>query len=175
MVDEAADAAAMSHLQLQNGTIWRWNRPLVGFDGEGTPHARIEHRVIPGGPSTVDAIANAALFFGLAHYHAVLDSVAPSERLAFATARDNFYAGARRGLQARTVWSDGAAHPVGRLLRQRLVPCAREGLADLGIKTSDIAYYLGVIDERVRTGLGRREARGGSCGVVAVLIGRGRS
>ena len=35
----------MSHVRLHNGTIWRWNRPLIGFDYDGIPHLRIEHRV----------------------------------------------------------------------------------------------------------------------------------
>ena len=61
--DEGPDQ--MSHLRLQNGTIWRWNRPLIGFDYDGIPHLRIEHRVVPGGPTVSDVIANAALYFGL--------------------------------------------------------------------------------------------------------------
>ncbi len=152
MVSAADAAAAMSHLQLQNGTIWRWNRPLVGADDDGTPHVRIEHRIIPGGPSAIDEIANAALFFGLAHYYAVLAEASPHQQLAFASARDNFYACARRGLHARAVWSDGSAHPIARLLRNRLLPQARQGLQDLGLNDGDIDTYLGIIDERVRTG-----------------------
>jgi hypothetical protein len=41
----------LPHLRLHNGTIWRWNRPLLGFEANGTPHLRIEHRVMPAGPS----------------------------------------------------------------------------------------------------------------------------
>ncbi|MGB2970882.1 MAG: glutamate--cysteine ligase, partial [Candidatus Competibacter sp.] len=40
----------LPHLRLHNGTIWRWNRPLLGFEADGTPHLRIEHRVMPAGP-----------------------------------------------------------------------------------------------------------------------------
>ncbi|MEO1131252.1 MAG: glutamate--cysteine ligase, partial [Cyanobacteria bacterium J06639_1] len=61
------DPSTFSHLRLHNGTIWRWNRPLVGFDPDSSPHLRIEHRVIPAGPTTLDTIANAAFFFGLTH------------------------------------------------------------------------------------------------------------
>jgi gamma-glutamyl:cysteine ligase YbdK (ATP-grasp superfamily) len=96
----------MSRLRLHNGTIWRWNRPLIGFDYDGIPHLRIEHRVVPGGPTIVDAIANAALFFGL--MQVLIDAVEPAEpRIPFATARDNFYAAARYGLDARITWYDG--------------------------------------------------------------------
>ena len=43
-----------------DGTIWRWTRPLVGFEADGRPHLRIEHRVVPAGPSVLDSVANAA-------------------------------------------------------------------------------------------------------------------
>jgi len=55
--------AELYHLRLHNGTIWRWNRPLIGFNKAGNPHLRIEHRVAPAGPSIPDMIANAALFY----------------------------------------------------------------------------------------------------------------
>ena len=55
----------MAHVRLHNGTIWRWNRPLIGFDYDGIPHLRIEHRVVPAGPTVPDMIANAAFYFGL--------------------------------------------------------------------------------------------------------------
>ena len=48
----------LRHLRLHNGTIWRWNRPIIGFEPDGTPHFRIEQRVIPAGPTCVDGIAN---------------------------------------------------------------------------------------------------------------------
>ncbi|HVU82452.1 MAG TPA: glutamate-cysteine ligase family protein, partial [Rhodanobacteraceae bacterium] len=61
------DEAKFPCLRLHNGTIWRWNRPLVGFDDDGTPHLRIEFRVMPAGPSVIDMIANAALYYGAVH------------------------------------------------------------------------------------------------------------
>ncbi|MGB5064711.1 MAG: glutamate--cysteine ligase, partial [Candidatus Competibacter sp.] len=67
-VDLGAEPAdRLPHLRLHNGTIWRWNRPLLGFEADGTPHLRIEHRVMPAGPSIPDLIANAALYYGLVH------------------------------------------------------------------------------------------------------------
>jgi len=144
-------ATALSHLQLHNGTIWRWNRPLVGLDSDNAWHVRIEHRVIPGGPSTLDTLANAALFHGLVHYHARLAQRPPTQALAFPDARDNFYACARHGLEARVRWSDGAIYPVTRLLRKTLIACARQGLLDLGLDAGDIERYLGLIEERVAT------------------------
>jgi hypothetical protein len=49
-----------AHLRLHNGTIWRWIRPLLGFDVDGTPHLRIEQRVLSAGPSIIGMAANAA-------------------------------------------------------------------------------------------------------------------
>lgn len=140
----------LPHLHLQNGTLWRWNRPLIGFDADDQPHVRIEHRVVPGGPSAIDEIANAALFFGLAHYYAEgSDERGGEPLLAFPTARDNFYLAARHGLAARLTWTDGEQHhPVDRLIREHLLPCARLGLRDLGLDSDDIQHYLGIIEAR---------------------------
>jgi len=66
MVSADAATSELSHLQLQNGTIWRWSRPLVGTGADGRTRLRIEHRVVPAGPSVIDELANAALFSGLA-------------------------------------------------------------------------------------------------------------
>jgi gamma-glutamyl:cysteine ligase YbdK (ATP-grasp superfamily) len=141
----------MSHVRLHNGTIWRWNRPLIGFDYDGIPHLRIEHRVIPGGPTIVDMIANAAMFFGLVQ---VLMTTAdpPEQQLAFATARDNFYAAAQHGLDAHVTWLDGKRSSVQHLLLDHLLPMARQGLEQLEIDSDDINRYLGIIEQRARSG-----------------------
>ena len=54
-----------AHVRFQNGTVWRWNRPLLGFDFDGVPHLRIEHRVVPAGPTIVDCVANSAAWLGM--------------------------------------------------------------------------------------------------------------
>ncbi|MHB1240189.1 MAG: glutamate--cysteine ligase [Gammaproteobacteria bacterium] len=142
---------ALSHLRLHNGTIWRWNRPLIGFESPGRPHLRLEHRVVPGGPTVVDTVANAALFFGLAQ--ALATRLAPPEgQLAFAAARDNFYNAARSGLRASVDWVGGRRVPVQTLLLEELLPAAHQGLRQLEMDATDIDYYLGIMEARVRTG-----------------------
>jgi len=143
--------ANLFHLRLHNGTIWRWNRPLIGLDDDGTPHLRIEHRVAPAGPSVIDTIANAALFYGLVQVLAT-DPQPPESRLAFDRARANFYAAAQDGLRARLVWLDGREVAVRDLLQRELLPVARRGLESLGIDAVDIDLYLGVIEARIRSG-----------------------
>jgi hypothetical protein len=147
---EAPDAQ-MRHLRLHNGTIWRWNRPLIGFDEDGTPHLRVEHRVLPAGPTVTDSIANAAFFYGLVHALATRD-VAPEFELPFATARDNFYAAARDGLDAQLTWLDGRKRPVSSLLLDQLIPLARYGLGLLEIDAADRDLYLGIVKARLRNG-----------------------
>ena len=146
-----APAEELAHLRLHNGTIWRWNRPLIGFEADGTPHLRIEHRVVPAGPSVLDTMANAAFFFGLVSALAQAEPP-PESRLEFSTARDNFYTAARLGLRANLRWLDGRTVPVQQLLGEHLLPLARSGLERLDIASADIALYLGVIAERLRRG-----------------------
>jgi gamma-glutamyl:cysteine ligase YbdK (ATP-grasp superfamily) len=144
-------AERLAHLRLHNGTIWRWNRPLIGFDRDGTPHLRVEHRVVPAGPTVTDSIANAALYFGLVR--ALVDWPEPPEtRLPFEQARSNFYAAAREGLAARVLWLDRRRVGLEELLLGELLPMARRGLARLGVEPDEIAVWLGVIEARVRTG-----------------------
>jgi hypothetical protein len=138
----------MSHVRLHNGTIWRWNRPLIGFDYDGLPHLRLEHRVVPGGPTVVDAIANAAFYFGLLH-SLVRADVPPEEQIPFATARDNFYAAARHGLEAQVTWQEGRKGPIRPLILKQLLPLACSGLEAFDIERADIDKYLGIVAARV--------------------------
>ncbi|HEB96110.1 MAG TPA: glutamate--cysteine ligase [Sedimenticola thiotaurini] len=143
--------AELPHLRLHNGTIWRWNRPLVGFSGHGRPHIRIEHRVVPAGPTVTDSLANAAFYFGLVNDLA-RQPVAPELRLPFGQARANFYQAARLGLEAELVWLGGERGGVRALCREHLLPRARNGLAMLGIDRVEIDRWLGVIDGRLENG-----------------------
>lgn len=142
---------ALAHLRLHNGTIWRWNRPIVGFDAAGRPHLRIEHRVVPAGPGVTDAVANMALFFGLVHALA-RQAPAPEEHLPFEQARANFYAAAEQGLAAELVWLDGRRRSVRRLLLDELLPLARAGLESLKLAPADIDRYLSIVAARVERG-----------------------
>jgi hypothetical protein len=139
----------LSHLRLHNGTIWRWNRPLIGYDDQGTPHLRIEHRVIPAGPSIPDTIANAALFYGLIE---TLGRTQGYARPSFSQCRNNFYAAARDGLRADVVWTNGNRTSLAQLLEVELLPMARCGLESLGVDADDIEAYLGIIEARVSAG-----------------------
>jgi hypothetical protein len=141
----------LRHLRLHNGTIWRWNRMLIGFNAAGTPHLRVEHRVMSAGPTIVDMIANAAVFLGASRFLAGLRAP-PEADLPFLTARENFYRAAREGLDAPIVWLDGSEVGLRTLLADEIFPMAREGLKLLGADEEDIERYLDVARARVRTG-----------------------
>jgi len=149
-IDLGDNIEELNHLRLHNGTIWRWNRPLIGFI-DGKPHLRIEHRVVPSGPTVVDSIANAALYFGLIT-ELVYAEIAPETLLEFAAARDNFYAAARLGLHAHINWIDGSRTTAQTLLRDKLVPLAWKGLERMGLDQYDIDTYLEIIEARMRKG-----------------------
>ena len=137
-------------LNLFNGTVYRWNRPCYGVH-EGRAHLRIENRVLPSGPSVLDEVANAAFFCGLvtglAQEHEDVTT-----RISFAEVKSSFQSAARSGLNAQLAWLDGASMPAADLIRERLLPVAREGLRQRGIRDEDISRYLGVIEKRVKTG-----------------------
>lgn len=138
----------LSHLRFHNGTIWRWNRPLIGFDDNQVPHLRIEHRVIPAGPSVIDSIANAALYFGLVH--TLVDNVEIfREELSFHKAKQNFYESAKHGLNATVFWPGQGDVPVRNLLLDELIPAARRGLKKINIDSDDIDKYISIIQERI--------------------------
>lgn len=143
-------AERFPHVRLHNGSIWRWVRPLIGFDAQGQAHVRIEQRVLPSGPTLLDMMANAAFYFGLAYVLAHRPE-APENAIGFDAVRRNFYQAARYGLDARITWLDGRLHPARRLLRG-LLPLTREGLEGLGLGTEEVERYLGVLEARLDTG-----------------------
>ena len=116
----------------------------------GVAHLRIENRALPAGPTVVDEVANAAFFTGLmlalpAEYGDI------TERLSFDDAKANFFAAARYDLHAQLTWLDGKTSSAASLIRDHLLPLARQGLQAANVDARDIDKYLGIIDERVKT------------------------
>ncbi len=144
-------APKLDALRLHNGTVYRWNRPCYGVTN-GSPHLRIECRVLPAGPTVVDEVANAAFWAGfvLGAREAYGDVRA---RIDFADAKANFLAASRHGLEAGFRWLDGRAVGARRLILDEAIPLARSGLAGAGVSGSDIDKYLGILHDRVETGM----------------------
>jgi len=140
---------SLQALQLHNGTVYRWNRACYGIY-EGKPHLRIENRILPSGPSTIDEVANAAFWFGLvsklaSEYGDIRDV------MEFDDAKSNFIAAARLGLGAQITWTNGKQRSADELIAEKLLPMARAGLEDSGVAQSDVDRYIGVLEERVET------------------------
>ena len=140
-----------SCLRLQNGTIWRWIRPIVGFDPDGAAHIRIEQRVLPAGPSVLDMMANAALYFGAVHMLA-RDFEDFEGALPFALARENFYEAARHGLDAKIHWPGKRGKRPVRDVVSELIPLAAKGLAAQEMDDDLTDHYLDVISSRLSSG-----------------------
>jgi hypothetical protein len=146
-----APSERVPHVRLHNGTIYRWNRALIGFDLDGQPHLRLEHRPMAAGPTLIDSMADLAFSVGLIASLANREP-SPESIVPFAQARSNFYSAARHGLDAHIRWLDGWEHLLGKLVEAELVPAARAGLASFGIDAADADSYLDVIRARVSCG-----------------------
>lgn len=143
-------APRLHELVLHNGTIWRWNRPI--YDPTTEPaHVRLENRLLPAGPTMKDTVANAAFFFGLVE--ALKNQPRPLwSRMAFEQARDNFYACAEYGFDARVAWPGIGRIGVATLLTEELLPLAAQGLTALGVDEDLRDEYVGILAERAETG-----------------------
>jgi gamma-glutamyl:cysteine ligase YbdK (ATP-grasp superfamily) len=144
----------LSELRLQQGTIWSWNRPV--YDSADGGHVRIEFRALPAGPTPLDMMANAAFITGLAvGMRKRVTSLLPA--LPFRYAEYNFYRAAQQGLDATLLWPDlNTTSPVevpAATLCGDLLPAADEGLSELGVDDGERRKLLGVIAERLRSGV----------------------
>ena len=150
-VDAGEPAARLPHLRLHNGTIWRWNRPLVGFDDDATPHLRVEHRPMAAGPTIVDMMANLAFAVGLIAESAASESP-PEAVLPFAALRRRFHAAARDGLAARCEGGDVTGETLRDALLGGLIERAHDGLARLGVTPALADGWLQIVEARVACG-----------------------
>jgi CBS domain-containing protein len=136
-------------LQIHNSTVYRWNRPCYGISPNGKPHLRIENRVMPAGPTTVDEIANAAFWLGCM---VSMGQQYPdiTKQIDFADARDNFLKSAKFGMDTTFSWMKDKKVPVKDLILSELLPHAKEGLKMRKVKPADISKYLDIIEERTK-------------------------
>ena len=147
---DAGKTPQLKALRLHNGTIYRWNRACYGII-DNKPHLRIENRVMPSGPSVLDSIANSAFWCGmmveLSHQYEDI-----TQHIDFDTAQGNFYAAAREGISSQQTWLDGEELAAPKLVLDKLLPLAEAGLRRQGIDDGDVKRYLGVVEQRIRTG-----------------------
>jgi hypothetical protein len=158
--DPAATLAAggtprLGELRMHNGTIYRWNRPVYDV-ADGRPHLRVENRVLPAGPTVADILANSAFYYG------ALKVLAAAERplwsqMSFPAAEDNFYSGARHGIEARMYWPGVGEIPVAELVLRHLLPMAAQGLDEWGVDPAARDRWLSIIEGRCLSGINGAE------------------
>lgn len=142
----------LPHLMLHNGTIWRWIRPLIGWNQDGSPHLRLENRIASAGPSNVDMVANIAFLVGVVEFFSRTEPILEAT-ISFEEVVKNLYRAARHGLHSKLIWSNGDEVSTRKILLDFLIPGAKKGLKKFGLKPSEISFYLDeVIQKRVTTG-----------------------
>ncbi|ESS07303.1 MAG: hypothetical protein A07HB70_00577 [uncultured archaeon A07HB70] len=139
-----------AYFQRKHGTYWRWVRPV--FDGatRSSANARIEFRPLPGQPTLRDAISFQTVFAGaLEHFHS---SQHPVRRLEWETAKDNFYAAMRDGIDADITWmtAEGRIATDLDVIYQELFSAAESGLQAQGIPDEQVCEYITPLRERVQ-------------------------
>jgi len=140
----------LPELRLHNGTIYRWNRPVYDVV-DGTPHLRVENRVLPAGPTVADTMANAAFYFGLVRTLATHQRPLWSQ-MSFSAAEENFHVAARQGIDANVYWPGLGQVPATELVVRRLLPMARSGLDSWGVLPEERDRLLGIIEQRCIVG-----------------------
>jgi len=168
----------LHHLNLHNGTIWRWVRPIIARNADGSYHLRLELRVVPSGPTLIDTLANIVFYVGLTEGLKSLGS--DLTRVPYETLEADFYCAARDGLDATVHWPDGQQLPMKRALLEQALPLARTSLTQAGIK--DTGRWLDIIEARVEqeaTGahwiLGHWKRHGDSARLVCDYIAQART
>ncbi len=134
-------------LCLHNGTVYRWNRACYGI-GNGKPHLRIENRYIPSGPSVIDEMANFAFWVGLMKGRPKAFDDMPA-MMDFKVAKTNFIKAARTGKETLFLWC-GNNYSAKKLITNKLLPIAYEGLLASNVDKTDIDRLLGIIEQRTR-------------------------
>ncbi|WP_214368069.1 glutamate--cysteine ligase [Pseudonocardia sp. H11422] len=165
---EAGRVPGLDEMRLHNGTIWRWNRPVYDI-ADGSPHVRVENRVLPAGPTAVDMVANALFFYGLLRVFVEADRPLWSS-MSFEAAEENFTTAARHGMEGPLYWPGSGWIRPDELVLRKLLPQAHEGLARWGVSSEVIDRYLSVIERRCVT---RRTGSAWQLDAVAALEARG--
>ncbi len=142
--------ATMPYVRMHNGTLWNWNRPLIGFEADGRPHLRIEHRPMSASPSIADLFSDVAFYLGLVLYLGNRDP-APESCLPFDVARKNFYAAAQSGMQAQVRWLDGRDYGLADLLEDHILECSFDALAAAGVREREVRSAHSIVRQRLDT------------------------
>jgi hypothetical protein len=138
-----------AHFRHKHGSYWRWVRPVFGGRTRQAANARIEFRPLPAQPTVRDTVSLLAVFAGL------LESLPRREHPVYdqpwETARENFYAAVRDGLDADLRWITVDAVETTDLeeIYAELFEFARDGLELRGLDAEEANRYIQPLRERV--------------------------
>lgn len=150
---EDAPVENLKHLSLHNGTIWRWNRPVIGIDKiTGAPSFRVEHRVPSAGPTLIDMQANILFFIGLVHF--IKGQIKNKKiHLSFAKLERSFYRACKEGLSSEIPWIDGKSYRIDKLVSEKLISEVCLGLKSLSLTDERSDFLINqVIKNRALSG-----------------------
>jgi hypothetical protein len=108
--------------------------------------------VLPAGPTVVDAVANAAFYYGLVRTLAEQERPIWSQ-MSFSAAEENLHSGARNGLDSVLYWPGLGPVSAAELVLRRLLPMAHAGLDAWGVDPHVRDRLLGIIEGRCTTGV----------------------
>jgi gamma-glutamyl:cysteine ligase YbdK (ATP-grasp superfamily) len=140
------------HFKHKHGSYWRWVRPVFDGASKETASARIEFRPLPGQPTIRDSLAFTATFTGLLTSMHATDH--PARTLDWETAKENFYAATRDGLDANLIWrtTDGGQTTDTDELFSDLFDVAVDGLVRHGMPEDDAETRIAPLRDRVQQG-----------------------
>jgi hypothetical protein len=142
-----------AHIRHKHGTYWRWVRPVFEGAERSAANVRVEFRPLPGQPTIRDSVAFQAAFAGLLQRLVATDH--PLRELDWETARENFYAATRDGLDANLTWitADGTRTTNREELYADLFEQAAAGLERRGLSNDEAATYLRPLRQRADRGI----------------------
>ncbi|RLM57488.1 hypothetical protein DVK02_06905 [Halobellus sp. Atlit-31R] len=136
-------------LRRKHGTYWRWVRPVFDGASRSSANARIEFRPIAAQPTVRDSIAFQATVAGL------MESLPrrrhPATDQAWSTARENFYAAMRDGLDSGQRWicNDGVETMDVARVYEDIFAHAVDGLTAAGCSEAEAERYVDPLRARV--------------------------
>jgi gamma-glutamyl:cysteine ligase YbdK (ATP-grasp superfamily) len=139
-------------LRRKHGTYWRWVRPVFDGASRSSANARIEFRPIAAQPTVRDSLAFQATFAGL--MESLPRRQHPATDQQWSTARENFYAAMRGGLDSGQRWicNDGAETVETERVYEDIFAHAIDGLTAAGCSESEAERHVEPLRARVERG-----------------------
>ncbi len=127
------------HLQLHFGTIYPFVRPVIGYEADGTPHLRLEFRVLSTAPSIKDNISHTAVWLAMMNWIIQNNHMIHYD---IETISYDFNNVVQHGLDAPVHW-----YPHKTTIRDvldEMLPCLPSMLTDFNISEAEAKKWLDI-------------------------------